>query len=111
MVPIAHLAKDSQYGYAASSILMALWAKPHDEPVGPDPITLGACGTPPEVFAGKPGPIEVTIDPQAVAAPVRIGRATAERHLVFALYTGDFRRSIYRTATAELGDTSVLCSR
>ena len=25
---LLHLAKDSQYGYAASSILMALWAKP-----------------------------------------------------------------------------------
>ncbi len=104
---LLNLAKDSQYGYAASSILMALWATPHGEPVAPDPITLGACGTPPEVFAGKPGPIEVKIDPQAVAAPSGSNVPTLLRHLVFALYTGDFRRSNYRQATAELGDTSV----
>jgi hypothetical protein len=104
---LLNLAKDSQYGYAASSILMALWARPHDENVGPDPITLGACGTPPEVLAGKPGPIEVKIDPQAVAAPSGSNLPSLQRHLVFALYTGDFRRSNYRQATAELGDTSV----
>lgn len=104
---LLNLAKDSQYGYAASSILMALWARPHDEPVGPDPITLGACATPPEVFAGKPGPIEVKIDPQAVAAPSGSDVPILQRHLVFALYTGDFRRSNYRQATATLGDTSV----
>jgi hypothetical protein len=104
---LLHLAKDSQYGYSASSILMSLWAKPHGEPVGPDPITLGACGTPPEVFAGKPGPIEVTVDPQAVAAPSGTDVPILQRHLVFTLYTGDFRRSIYRTAATALNDTSV----
>lgn len=104
---LLHLAKDSQYGYSASSILMALWARPHGEPVGPDPITLGACATPPEVFDGKPGPIEVTVDPQAVAAPSGSDLPGLQRHLVFTLYTGDFRRSTYQTATTALSDTSV----
>ena len=104
---LLHLAKDSQYGYAGASILMALWAKPHGEPVGPDPITLGACATPPEVLAGKPGPIEVKIDPQAVAAPSGSNVPTLQRHMVFTLYTGDFRRSTYRTAATTLDDTSV----
>jgi Bacterial TSP3 repeat len=104
---LLHLAKDSQYGYAASSILMALWARPHGEPVGSDPITLGACATPPEVFDGKPGPIEVTVDPQAVAAPSGSDLPGFQRHLVFTLYTGDFRRSSYRTAATALDDTSV----
>jgi hypothetical protein len=105
---LLHLAKNSQYGYAASSILMALWARPHGEPVGPDPITLGACATPPEVFDGKPGPIEVTVDPQAVAAPSGGSDLPGfQRHLVFTLYTGDFRRSSYKTATTALSDTSV----
>jgi hypothetical protein len=112
---LLHLAKDSEHGYAASSILMALWAKPQSEPSGPHPSTT-ACGTPPEVFAGKPGPIEVTIDPQAVAvlAPPEprpgdcpVYECAAQRHLVFALYTGDFRRSIYRTAEAPLGTSSM----
>ena len=102
---LLHLAKDSQYGYGASSILMTLWAKPRV--AGPDPITLGACATPPEVFEGKPGPIEVTVDPQAVAAPSGTDLPGFQRHLVFALYTGDFRRSIYRQATTTLDDTSV----
>ena len=104
---LLHLAKDSEYGYAASSILMALWARPHGEPVGPDPITLGACATPPEVFDGKPGPIEVTVDPQAVAAPPGSDFPDLQRHLVFSLYTGDFRRSNYKQATAGLGDSSI----
>jgi hypothetical protein len=104
---LLNLAKDSQYGYAASSILMALWAKPHGEPTGPDPITLGACATPPEVFDGKPGPIEVKVDPQNVNAPSGSDVPILKRHLVFALYTGDFRRSNYQQAAAELGDSSV----
>ena len=103
---LLNLSKDSQYGYGASSILMALWAKPEDEPFGPHPITT-ACGTPPEVLTGKPGPIEVKIDPQAVAAPSGPVVPLQQRHLVFTLYTGDFRRSIYRQATTTLDDTSV----
>ena len=104
---LLHLAKDSQYGYGGASILMALWAKPNDEPFGPHPITT-ACGTPPEVSTGKPGPIEVKVDPQAVATPSGSDIPFQQRHLVFTLYTGDFRRSIYRSATATLEDTSVL---
>jgi Bacterial TSP3 repeat len=113
---LLHLAKDSEYGYSASSILMTLWASPQNEPYGPHPITT-ACGTPPEVFAGKPGPIEVTIDPQAVAllvpplppypAPPPPPNPEAQRHVVFALYTGDFRRSIYRQAAAARDQSSV----
>jgi hypothetical protein len=105
---LLHLAKDSQYGYSASSILMALWAKPQDEPFGPHPIST-ACGTPPEVLTGKPGPIEVTVDPQAVAvlAPPGPDVPQLQRHLVFALYTGDLRRSMYRTSTVELSESSV----
>ncbi len=103
---LLNLAKDSQYGYAGSSILMTLWAKPQDEPAGPHPNTT-ACGVPDEVIAGKPGPIEVKIDPQAVAAPSGSDVPILQRHLVFALYTGDFRRSIFRQSTAGLGDSSV----
>ena len=103
---LLHLAKDSQYGYAGASILMALWAKPEDEPFGPHPIST-ACGTPAEVLTGKPGPIEVTVDPQTVAAPSGSNVALLQRHLVFSLYTGDFRRSIYRQATTTLDDTNV----
>ena len=104
---LLHLAKDSEYGYAASSILMALWARPHGEPVDPDPITLGACATPPEVFEGKPGPIEVTVDPQTVGAPPGSDILDLQRHLVFTLYTGDFRRSTYKQAASGLGDSSI----
>lgn len=104
---LLNLAKDSEFGYAASSILMTLWARPHGEPTGPDPITLGACATPQEVFDEKPGPIEVKIDPQTVAAPTGSDVPILQRHLVFALYTGDFRRSNYQQATAGLGDSSV----
>ena len=105
---LLHLAKDSQYGYAASSILMALWSNREDEPFGPHPITT-ACGTPPEVLTGKPGPIEVTVDPQQVAvlSPPGPDVPLLKRHLVFALYTGDFRRSIYRTFSTALSDSSV----
>jgi hypothetical protein len=105
---LLHLAKDSQYGYSASSILMALWAKPEDEPFGPHPIST-ACGTPPDVLAGKPGPIEVTVDPQAVAvlAPSGPDVPYLQRHLVFTLYTGDFRRSTYRAASAQQNVSSV----
>ena len=105
---LLQLAKDSQYGYAASSILMTLWAKPHDEPVGPDPITTSACGTPPEVLAGKPGPIEVTVDPDDVyvnhlpVPDVPVGRTA-----VFAVYTGDFRRSISRQGFGLTDDSRV----
>jgi hypothetical protein len=104
---LLHLAKDSEYGYGASSILMALWARPHGEPDEPDPITLGACATPQEAIDGKPGPIEVKVDPQTVTAPSGSDLPNLQRHLVFALYTGDFRRSNYQQATAGLGDSSV----
>jgi hypothetical protein len=49
----------------------------------------------------------VTVDPQAVAAPSGTNLPSLQRHLVFALYTGDFRRSTYRTAATTLDDTSV----
>jgi hypothetical protein len=103
---LLNLTKDSQHGYAGASILMALWAKPEDEPFGPHPITT-ACGTPPEVLTGKPGPIEVTVDPQEVAAPSKSNQPLQQRHLVFSLYTSEFRRSNYRTATTDLDDSSV----
>jgi hypothetical protein len=105
---LLHLAKDSQYGYAASSILMSLWAKPEDEPFGPHPLST-ACGTPLDVLTGKPGPIEVTVDPQTVSVLASPGPAIPplQRHLVFALYTGDFRRSIYGTFSADINDSSV----
>jgi hypothetical protein len=104
---LLNLAKDSEFGYAASSILMALWARPHGEPTGPDQITLGACATPQAVLDGKPGPIEVKIDPQTVTAPTGSDVPILLRHLVFSVYTGDFRRSNYKEATAGLGDSSV----
>ena len=105
---LLHLAKDSQFGYAASSILMALWAKPRDDPDGPHPITT-ACGTPPEVLTGKPGPIELTVDPQMVSVHASPGPnlPPLQRHLVFTLYTGDFRRSIYSTFSAGIDASSV----
>jgi len=109
---LLHLAKDSQYGYAASSILMALWAKPEDEPAddadGPHPWST-ACATPPEVAEGKAGPIEVTVDPQVVSINASHGPnlPPLKEHLVFALYTGDFRRSSYSTFSADIGDSSV----
>jgi len=95
---LLHLSKDSQYGYAASSILMTLWAKPEDEPFGPHPVST-ACGTPLGVLTGKPGPIEVTVDPHDIYVnnqPDHDG-GPGSRNLTFALYTGDFRRSRYRT--------------
>lgn len=92
---LLHLAKDSEYGYEASSILMTLFAEPNDEPDGPHPVST-PCGTPVEVLAGKPGPIEVTVG----APEIHLDDPTAaisRRHLVFALYTGDLRRSLYST--------------
>jgi hypothetical protein len=103
---LLNLTKD-QWGYAGSSILMALWAKPHVEPIDPDRLWSTACGTPPEVLDGKPGPIEVTVDPQTVAAPSGSNVPPLQRHLVFSLYTGDFRRSTYRTAATTLDNTRV----
>lgn len=91
---LLHLAKDSQFGYAASSILMTLWAKPEDEPFGPHPITT-ACGTPRAVLAGKPGPIELEVTPTAASISRGEVFPNSGRNLVFALYTGDFRRSLY----------------
>ena len=92
---LLHLTKDS-WGYSGTSILMTLWGKPADEPFGPQDDT--ACGTPPEVLAGKAGPIEVTVDPTDVSvhrAPVPDG-SPGGRTAVFAVYTGDFRRSSSR---------------
>ena len=92
---LLHLAKDA-WGFSGSSILMTLWGKPADEPFGPQDDT--ACGTPPEVLAGKAGPIEVTVDPDAVSVnrlPVPDG-SPGGRTAVFAVYTGDFRRSSSR---------------
>jgi hypothetical protein len=103
---LLNLTRD-EWGYAGSSILMALWAKPRNEPADPDRLWSTACGTPPEVLAGKPGPIEVKVDPQTVAAPSGSDVPILQRHLVFSLYTGDFRRSTYQTAATALNDTSV----
>jgi hypothetical protein len=91
---LLHLAKDSQYGYSASSILMTLWARPEDEPFGPHPIST-ACGTPRAVLAGKPGPIELEVTPTAAIISRGEVFPNSGRNLVFALYTGDFRRSLY----------------
>ena len=49
----------------------------------------------------------VKVDPQTVTAPSGSDLPNLQRHLVFALYTGDFRRSNYQQATAGLGDSSV----
>jgi hypothetical protein len=102
-----HLAKDSRFGYPAASILMTLWAKPHGEAVGPDPITLGACATPAEAIAGKAGPIEVTVDPGTVAVNASSLPLQVHRKLVFALYTGDLRRSTSSDFSGGLGDSSI----
>jgi hypothetical protein len=91
---LLHLSKDSQFGYSASSILMTLWANPADEPSRPE-LWSTPCATPPEVLAGKPGPIELEVTP--TAATISRGEVflNSGRNLVFALYTGDFRRSLY----------------
>jgi hypothetical protein len=105
---LLNLTKD-KWGYAGSSILMAMWGKPHVDPIDPDRLWSTACGTPPEVLDGKPGPIEVTVDPQEVAVLAGDGVVLPElqRHLVMALYTGDFRRSSYQTASTAPNDSSV----
>ncbi|HEX9285041.1 MAG TPA: hypothetical protein VF879_05165 [Nitrospirales bacterium] len=98
---LLHLASESEFGYAASSILMALWAKPEDEPFGPHPIST-PCGTPLGVLQGKPGPIEVTV--RAVNIELLRPRpelsALFRTKFVFAAYTGDFRRSEYEVPSA-----------
>lgn len=110
---LLHLTKDS-YGYSGSSILMTMWTKPGDEATGtaPHPITT-ACGTPPEVLAGRPGPIEVTVDPRGVAVnsslPIPDG-PPGKRTIAAALYTGDFRRSI-RREYEDLTDNNVLVAQ
>lgn len=93
---LLHLTRDSEFGYAASSILMSLWANPEDEPFGPHPVST-PCGTPLGVLLGKPGPIEVTV----AAIDINLPPASPlfPRNLIFALYTGDFRRSLYSVAT------------
>jgi hypothetical protein len=100
---LLHLSKDSQFGYSAASILMTLWAKPErtqDEPFGPHPEST-PCGTPFAVKDGRPGPIEVTVDPHDIELdflPDRDGGPPlGSRNLIFALYTGDFRRSLHST--------------
>jgi len=105
---LLNLTKD-KWGYPGSSILMALWGKPHVDPIDPDRLWSTACGTPPEVLDGKPGPIEVTVDPQEVAVLAGDGPVLPglQRHLVMALYTGDFRRSSYQTASTAPNDSSV----
>ena len=85
---------------------MALWSNREDEPFGPHPIST-ACGTPLEVLTGKPGPIEVKVNPQEVAVQPGPDTPLHKRHLVFALYTGDFRRSIYRTFSVGQNESSV----
>jgi hypothetical protein len=97
----------NEWGYPGSSILMALWGQPHVGPVAEDRLWSTACAAPIYEEAEKPGPIEVTVDPQTVTAPSGTNIPLLQRHLVYTLYTGDFRRSTYRTAATTLDDTSV----
>lgn len=74
---------------------MTLLAKPEDYPNGPHPRST-QCEAPPGVVTGRPGPIEVIVEAQEVSlSDTTI--PTARRNLTFALYTGDMRRSVYRT--------------
>jgi hypothetical protein len=90
---LAHPTNDA-HGYSGASILMTLWSRPHYEPFGPHPLTT-ACGSPPEVVVtGKPGPIEVKVDPRSVSILALPSPIPVKRTLVYTLYTGDFRRSV-----------------
>ena len=110
---LLHLTKDS-FGYSGSSILMTMWTKPGDESTSsgfataPHPLTT-ACGTPSEVFTGKPGPILVTVNPGGVAVDnlSQPDGPPGKRFIATALYTSDFRRSI-RREYQDLTDTRVL---
>jgi hypothetical protein len=109
---LLNLTKNS-FGYSGSSILMTMWTRPGNEAEGsaPHPITT-ACGTPPEVLAGKPGPIEVTVNPRGVGVnslPQPDG-PPGKRFIAAALYTGDFRRSI-RREYEDLTDNNVLVAQ
>jgi hypothetical protein len=108
-----NLAKQSEFGYQATSILMTMWTKPGNEAsaTAPHPIST-ACGTPLEVLEGKPGPIELTVDPRGVAVnnlPAPDG-PPGKRFIAAALYTGDFRRSI-RREYEDLTDNNVLVAQ
>jgi hypothetical protein len=110
---LLHVAKQSQYGYQASSILMTMWTKPGNElsDSAPHPFVT-ACGTPRAVRDGKPGPIELTVNPRGVAVnnlPSPEG-PPGKRFIAAALYTGDFRRSI-RREYQDLTDNNVLVAQ
>jgi hypothetical protein len=81
---LLHLAQ-GRWGYDASSMLMTLWVA-----AGQSPHPLSTpCG-----FTGRPGPIGITVTPHVLdfAHPYPWPARTSYE-FVFALYTGDFRRS------------------
>ena len=107
---LLHLARDSEFGFDAASILMSLWAKPGDDdnPFGAHPVGT-QCQVPFEWFVGRPaGPIEVTVTPTVLDTPGGIAP-----NLVFALYSGDFtmsQHSVSTLATDEL-EPMTMCVR
>ncbi len=80
---LLHQAADSEYGLAASSILMTTWADPS---LPPHPTTTSCAPS-------DGGPVEVQVDVTSVSG--RFGDDASGTHLVFALYTDDFRQSDY----------------